>query len=313
MTADKDEVQIANFIKYIKSRIYFPDTDKQFSTVEVANIIIEIENRLSTNLSPEAARTLRVLLAIEIEKGQQIRAKTRVFKTTTRGGMLVIKDEIQQKDEAFLSNEEREKELELLNEEYLSFKDKFHKQLDEEYALLEKAAKGELTEQERNSILGKYSSNEEPTEAREDEDELSYRWNVHHKANKALDEFINFSQSEIDHNTSKRKRNDLTPIHEVNKQKTIQHSENKKHYARGHTHIEKSRRVILKIAEKENKLAIVLAERHNRVHGEYENRNVEQSRIKKLAKLRNILPYFLPPPALSGNINILCSTLKIRQ
>ena len=275
-----------NFVKSVKSRMYSPDQG------EIAKIIIDIQGIINSGLlSPKEVTTLQVLLLILTEKEQQVQTAL-VSKSSHNES--IAESESQKEDKAFRENEKREKELELLKAEYLLFKDDFHEQLDKEYALLEKAERGELTTQERNRILGRGLSEVEQKQAKEHEAELSYRWNVFHKMSKDLNASINFRQKEIDKNdklikqpnTSEEKRSALTKVNKEHKDKILQHDQDKKHLVYGSAHIERSDKIIIKIAEKDPEVGVNLAERQHREHGEDDSRKLN-ALIKKLAELKS--------------------------
>ena len=300
MSSEIDNVlnaQIANTVSNIKSRL------SSATASELCSLSITLDNLASMVDSPELEAKIRGLQADVVEKAQRevSQLSSRIYTYND-----IKTEEVSEKDRAFLENEEREKRIDLLAAIYISSKDDFHKQLQEENTLLTKAVNGELTNEERNKLLGVYSSKEEEEAAKKNDQKSSETWKVHYELRREVKESISYREDAINKNNkliedpklSSEEKSKLIKDIENHKQVISQQKKKQEYLKPAQTEREQSRKQIITLATIDPNLVVNRAAKHYQDHTEgykedlqeagHESRLAREIRIlEKLAELKS--------------------------
>lgn len=202
---------------------------KEAKTQSSLNNILEqlqTDSRVSGDAKQEIEQQIQTQKQLQDE--QEERTKQSIV---VEAAHAKAEEEAQQAKKEFQQNQAREQELKKLVSEYNSFKEDFHKELEAEKELRQKAIKGTLTAEEKNKLLGVYSSPEEEDKANKLKQEMDRRWKLVYEIKDKAEEAIehrNKQIAEIDHklknpSLAPDEREKLTAARKVHEQTKREH------------------------------------------------------------------------------------------
>lgn len=240
---------------------------------------------LLNGASPEMEKLLNTLINKAENREREVEE---ALSSQITSGNEKIKEEDIEKNIEFLEKE-REQRLDKLATEYYAFKDEFHKELEEEHKLMVRAKNGELTEQERNRLLGIHSTPEEEKAAKQKHQKMIEHYERHCLFEDETNDSIAYRKGAIKNN-KELIDSPNTPAEVKNKllERNNAHEQSlKKHTTRLDEFIpigikvdearDRSRKNILEVMTKDPQIAKVKVEKYLDVYGKRHQKEMKST------------------------------------